>query len=140
MGRPGDALKQIGYLEDGLADINDFVEFAKLKGIYDWTIEMFSQVDRLGERVAETLRFGKADRYVFHLNIQDTPQKSVLSISDDATPHAIFMLDMPAKVEWSRHTEEITTEKVLDTIRHKLRTYIDQKYGYREYQESKSST
>ncbi len=135
-GRADKAIREIGYLQDGIAEMDELLERLSSVGKLDWATGFVDSVAKLAPDVAEFLSHCDKEQFFLYWKIEDSSGKAILSLHlskpDDMrnvfeTTHERLIKDVVPSPR-TRPPRPITVEEVLTAIRVKIQKWFDEQY------------
>jgi hypothetical protein len=133
-GRAGDALQRLGYLQDGLREIDELLEKLERRGKLKWAITLLDSVSELKAEIDEFLQNADEDQEEFHLQWKietkrESPKLRLVHGKKQDSDNTIIRTHHKRTVESykyrSKQTRPVTTKDVMITIYASLRKHFD---------------
>lgn len=130
-GRANDAIQHIGYLRDGLNDIDAFVANLKTLGKLDWATALVDSVQKLEPEIKYLLDHVKEDEFHLYWRINDgaSPSVSLLPQKPENTDFSVFETKHTKAVStysWGyREKRSITVRDITNAVQVEVRAYLD---------------
>lgn len=134
-GRVGDASRKVGYLQDGLAELREFIKLLEEKNKLNDAIQLFDSIDDSIDDVREYLVQSEKEEVSFYWaiennnikflfeNVPSTSTKNIIK-----TKHDLFFLNRENKKK--KKTVDSVIKDVIDSVLSKIRSQIDKEIGF----------